>query len=258
MLPVLDKPLIQYAVEEARDAGIERFIFVTGKGKTAIENHFDRAFECEHTLKQRGNQEALAKLSIEGIAPGAFVFIRQPVPLGLGHAIWCARHVLDEPFAVILADDLIVSKTPEIGRLMAKHREKGGQWISVQSVPQEDVEKYGIIQGTQDPEHDWHIRHLVEKPSPEHAPSQTAILGRYILDPGCLKRLDDLIKRHTTDQEVQITETLSHMIPEVPLLGLPLAGRRFDCGHLKGMLRATLALARERPDMLSLLNNKEA
>ena len=256
MLPVLDKPLIQYAVEEARDAGIERFVFVTGKGKSAIENHFDRAFECEQILSQRGNQEALKRLTIEGIEPGSFIFIRQNAPLGLGHPIWCARHVLTEPFAVMLADDLVVGETPELKHLITAHQKYGGQWISVQTVPKIDVSKYGIVKGTHTTDTKIDISHLVEKPRAEDAPSNTAILGRYVLDTHVLKRLDALVNQHTGDNEIQITGALCDLIPEVPLFGHPLQGQRFDCGHLSGMLEATLFLAQKRPDLKHFMNRK--
>lgn len=256
MLPVLDKPLIQYAVEEARDAGIERFIFVTGKGKTAIENHFDRAFECEQALIERGNAEALERLSIKGIAPGSFVFIRQNAPLGLGHAIWCARHVLNDSFAVILADDLVVGDAPELKYLIQAHAEHGGQWVSVQSVPKQDVSKYGIIQGTAASDHKIDIAHLVEKPPLNAAPSTTAILGRYVLDPAVLERLDTLVSEHTGAQEIQITGALCDLIPRVSLFGHPLQGTRFDCGHLGGMLEATFFLANKRPELAPFVYGK--
>ena len=256
MLPVLDKPLIQYAVEEARDAGVERFIFVTGKGKTAIENHFDRAFECEQALIERGNTEALERLSIKGIAPGSFIFIRQNAPLGLGQAIWCARHVLNEPFAVMLADDLVVGDSPELKYLASAHAKYGGQWVSVQNVPANDVSKYGIIQGTHASDHKIDITHLVEKPSLNAAPSNTAILGRYILDPAVLDRLDTLVSDHTGNGEIQITGALCDLIPQVSLFGHPLQGTRFDCGHLGGMLEATLFLANKRPELAPLMYGK--
>lgn len=255
MLPVLDKPLIQYAVEEARDAGIERFIFVTGKGKTAIDNHFDRAFEVEQTLIARGDTPALDTLSIKGIAPGSFIFIRQPTPLGLGHAIWCARHVLDEPFAVLLADDLILPKSTnapsEIAHLIKAYTQRGGQWISAQEVPKEEVSKYGIIAPDPEDKKGQRVRHVVEKPSRDEAPGATAIIGRYVLDPKVLTCLDSRV-RNTAPQnarEIQITDTLCELIPSLPLYAHSLQGERFDCGSLKGMLRATLHLAARRQDL---------
>ena len=256
MLPVLDKPLIQYAVEEARDAGITRFVFVTGKGKSAIENHFDRAFECEHALAERGNLEALERLSIKGISPGSFIFIRQNAPLGLGHAIWCARHVLNEPFAVMLADDLVVGDAPELKCLIDAHAKHGGQWVSVQNVPMQDVSKYGIVQGIPASDHTINISHLVEKPKPEIAPSTTAILGRYVLDPVVLNRLDTLVAVPSSRAEIQITGALCDLIPDVPLFGHLLQGARFDCGHLGGMLEATLFLANRRPELAPFMYGK--
>ena len=253
MLPVLGKPLIQYAVEEARNAGITRFIFVTGKGKDAIENHFDRAFQYEHILKERDKKEALSKLSIDGLETSSVVYIRQGEPLGLGHAVWCARHLLNEPFAVLLADDLVLSPQPEIGLLMKKHKQHGGQWASVQEVSLNDTQKYGILDIASKTPDVIAAKGIVEKPQPENAPSRTAVLGRYVLDPAVFDMLDQAVKNTSGHQkEVQLTDTLCDLIPQKPLYGSPLQGRRFDCGNKRGMFEAMLAVAEEDAELAPL------
>jgi len=261
-MPVLDKPLIQYAVEEALAAGVERFVFVTGKGKDAIENHFDRAFECEYLLEQRGNHQALEKLSIKGLKPGSVVYIRQAEPLGLGHAVWCARHVIHEPFAVLLADDLIRSPQSEIGELIKAFNQRGGQWVSTQEVKPEEVEKYGIMAGTnvQDATSSYRVAtHVVEKPQKHKAPSKTALLGRYVLTPAIFETLNkEVNKPLQKGKEIQLTDSLCRMIPEVPLYGLPLLGRRFDCGHMRGLFEALLHVASETPELNDLLKQGAA
>lgn len=190
MLPVVDKPLIQYAVEEARDAGIEEIIFVTGRNKTAIEDHFDHSFELEWTLEQRGKHEQLDALRRWLPAAGKVAYTRQQEPMGLGHAVWCARDLVgDEPFAVLLADDLILSRTPCLRQLIDVYEEHGGSVVAAMDVPYEHTSRYGIIDVVGDDGRLATAAGLVEKPAPEVAPSTLAVVGRYILQPEVFEHL---------------------------------------------------------------------
>ncbi len=252
MLPVLDKPLIQYAVEEALASGIEEIIFVTGKGKTAIEDHFDRAFELE-TLLARSNPKALAALKKLQLPPGSVAYVRQQEPLGLGHAIWCARHLVrDEPFAVLLADDFILSERPPLAQLLEQHAQFGGHWATVMSVPPSDTSRYGILDIASQDGAIIKVKGLVEKPLPEKAPSTTAIVGRYILSPTIFPHLEAKISSTPTG-EIQITDAIAASFATDPFYGLVFEGDRFDCGTLPGMFEATVAAARLRADLAGSL-----
>src|ERR1700722_18185866 len=191
MLPVVDKPLIQYAVEEARAAGIEQFCFITGRGKTALVEHFDIAYELEATLRERGRKEALAELEAVRLPPGSLLAVRQQVPHGLGHAIWCARAFIgDEPFAVLLPDDLILSETPCLKQLADAYERTGGNVVAVVDVPREHTHRYGILHTGADDGRLVEIEGLVEKPEPHAAPSTLSIIGRYILMPEVIAHLE--------------------------------------------------------------------
>ena len=248
MLPVVDKPLIQYAVEEARAAGIEQFCLVTGRGKTAIVEHFDIAFELEATLRERGRTEALAVLKAIQVEPGSIVTVRQQIPLGLGHAIWCARtFVGDDPFAILLPDDLILSETPCLTQLAEAYRETGGNVVAVTEVPREHTNRYGILDVGRDDGRLVEVKGLVEKPAPEEAPSNLSIIGRYVLMPeviGHLARMD-----RGAGGEVQLTDAMARLIGKQPFHGLRYEGRRFDCGDKAGFLEAQIAFALKRPDI---------
>ena len=246
MLPVIDRPLIQYAVDEAREAGIEQLVFITGRGKTAIVEHFDMAFELETTMRDRAKAiDALAPTRIE---PGNLLTVRQQVPLGLGHAIWCARAVVgDAPFAVILPDELMVGKTGCLKQMVEAYAEVGGNLISVLEVPRDEVSSYGVIHpgaryGTL-----TEVKGLIEKPRVEDAPSNLIVSGRYILQPDVMRILDGQDKG--AGGEIQLTDAMAQLIGHQPFHAVTFAGRRFDCGSKAGFVEATLALALARPDL---------
>jgi UTP--glucose-1-phosphate uridylyltransferase len=246
MLPIVDRPLIQYAVDEAREAGIEQLVFVTGRGKTAIVEHFDMAFELEATMRDRS--KALDALEPTRIDPGNLLCVRQQVPLGLGHAIWCARAVIgDEPFAVILQDELMVGKPGCMAQMVQAHERLGGNLVSVLEVPEGEVSSYGVIApGTRNGAI-TEVTGLVEKPPRETAPSNLIVSGRYILQPEVLQILDR--KETGAEGEIQLTDALAQLIGRQPFHAVTFAGRRFDCGSKTGFVEATLALALQRPDM---------
>lgn len=251
MLPVIDRPLIQYAVDEAREAGIEQLIFVTGRGKTAIVEHFDTAYELEHTMSGRGKQ--LDVLDATRIQPGNLVTVRQQVPMGLGHAIWCARAVVgDEPFAIFLPDEMMVGKPGGKGGCMKQmvdaYNDVGGNLISVLEVPREEVSSYGVIApGARVSDSLTVVAGLVEKPKVDDAPSNLIISGRYILQPEVMHTLENQGKG--AGGEIQLTDAMARMIGQQPFHAVKFDGRRFDCGSKAGFVEATLSLALERPDM---------
>jgi len=250
LLPIVDRPLIQYAVDEAREAGIEQMIFVTGRGKTAIVEHFDVAFELEKTMSERG--KSLDVLAATRATPGDIITVRQQVPMGLGHAIWCARAIVgDEPFAIMLPDELMVGQPGCMAQMVEAYNEVGGNLISVLEVPMEEVPSYGVI----DPGETLpgfggaitQVRGLVEKPKLEDAPSNKIISGRYILQPQVMRTLETQGKG--AGGEIQLTDAMAKMIGQQPFHAVTFAGRRFDCGSKLGFVEATLALALEREDM---------
>lgn len=249
MLPVVDKPLIQYAVEEAREAGIDKFIFVTSRGKSTIEDHFDRAIELEATLEERGKAAELAELQTWMPKPGEIAFTRQQQPLGLGHAVWCARDLVgEEPFAVILADDIVQAKQSILKQMMDAHRSVGGNMIAVMDVLREHTTRYGILDIAQDDGKLVKIRGLVEKPAPDKAPSTVGIIGRYILQPEVFRHLSRF--ERGAGNEIQITDALARMLGgTAPFHGFRFEGTRYDCGDKAGFLQATVAFALERPDL---------
>ena len=248
MLPVVDKPLIQYAVEEARAAGIEQFCLVTGRGKTAIVEHFDIAYELEATLRGRGRDAELKMLREAQLPPGSIVTVRQQEPLGLGHAIWCARAFIgDDPFAILLPDDLVLSDTPCMAQLAQAYQETGGCIVAVTEVPRAQTNRYGILDIGHDDGRLVEVKGLVEKPKPEDAPSNLSIIGRYVLMPEIIAYLG-LLERGAGN-EVQLTDAMAKLIGQIPFHGLRYEGRRFDCGDKVGFLEAQIAFALKRPDM---------
>lgn len=248
MLPVVDKPLIQYAVEEAQAAGIEEFIFVTGRDKSAIEDHFDHSFELEQTLEQRGKTKELAALRRWVPSPGSTAYTRQQEPLGLGHAVWCARRLVgDEPFAVLLADDLILSQTACLKQMVDAYPEVRGNLIAIMEVPRAHVGRYGVVNPGRDDGRLVQVKGLVEKPKPEEAPSQLAVIGRYILEPAVFEHLDR--QNRGAGGEIQLTDALAMQIGRGPFHGLRFEGRRFDCGDKVGFFEANLAFALSREDI---------
>ncbi len=247
MLPIVDRPLIQYAVDEAREAGIEQMIFVTGRGKSAIEDHFDIAFELEKTMAERGKD--LSVLAPTRLGPGNCAYVRQQEPLGLGHAIWCARDIIgDEPFAIFLPDELMHGSPGCMAQMVAAYEELGGNLISVLEVPREEVSSYGVIApGRQVSGTLTEVTGLVEKPAFEAAPSNKIISGRYILQPEVMRTLE--AQEKGAGGEIQLTDAMARMIGSQPFHAVNFAGRRFDCGSKTGFVEATLALALEREDI---------
>jgi len=248
MLPIVDKPLIQYAVEEAQAAGIENFIFVTGRGKHAIEDHFDYSFELDSMLEERGRSDMLETIRSWMPKPGQISYIRQMQPLGLGHAVWCARDLIgDEPFAVLLADDLVQSRTPCLKQMVDVQADVGGSVVGVMDVPREHTSRYGILDIEKDAGDLVSIRGLVEKPCPEDAPSTLSIIGRYILQPEVFEYLDRQEKG--AGGEIQLTDAMAATLGKGPFHGLRFEGRRFDCGDKAGFLDASIAFALARDDL---------
>ncbi|MCB2088329.1 MAG: UTP--glucose-1-phosphate uridylyltransferase GalU [Sphingomonadaceae bacterium] len=247
LLPIVDRPLIQYAVDEAREAGIEQIIFVTGRGKTAIVEHFDMAFELETTMSERGKD--LSVLDATRAIPGDIITVRQQVPMGLGHAIWCARAIVgDDPFAILLPDELMVGEPGCMKQMVEAYNEVGGNLISVLEVPEEEVSSYGVIApGAQVSDTLTEVTGLVEKPPRAEAPSNKIISGRYILQPEVMRTLENQEKG--AGGEIQLTDAMAKMIGSQPFHAVTFAGRRFDCGSKVGFVEATLALALEREDM---------
>ena len=248
MLPIVDKPLIQYAVEEALESGIEQIIFVTGKRKAAIEDHFDFDFELEHLLQSNKKHEILTEIKTLVPKTGTIVYTRQNKPLGLGHAIWCARNVIgDEPFAVILADDLIKADKPVLAQMIEVFEQQNASIIAVMEIDPKDTDKYGIIDSEIMENGVSRVRGLVEKPRPEDAPSNKAIIGRYILTPEIFKFLGK--KKIGTGGEIQLTDAMEMLLQNQSIFGYSFDGYRFDCGNKAGFQKANLAYAMERPDI---------
>ncbi len=248
MLPVVDKPLIQYAVEEARAAGIEQFCFVTGRGKTALVEHFDVAVELEAMLRERDKHDALAELDAIRVQPGSILTVRQQVPHGLGHAIWCARAFIgDDPFAILLPDDLILSDTPCLKQLADVYETTGGNVVAVVDVPREQTGRYGILKIGADDGHLVEVKGLVEKPAPADAPSTLSIIGRYILMPEVITHLEKM--ERGAGNEIQLTDGMAKLIGHQPFHGVRYEGKRFDCGDKIGYLEAQIAFALRRPEL---------
>ena len=250
MLPVIDRPLIQYAVDEAREAGIDQLIFVTGRGKTAIVEHFDHAFELEATMTER--DKSLDALEPTRIQPGNLVTVRQQVPLGLGHAIWCARAIVgDEPFAIFLPDELMIGQPGCMKQMVEAYNELGGNLLSVLEVPDDEVSSYGVIKpgkrGLGQGGSLTEVLGLVEKPKQSEAPSNLIISGRYILQPEVMRVLEHQGKG--AGGEIQLTDAMAQMIGQQPFHAVTFAGKRYDCGSKLGFIEATLAIALEREDL---------
>ena len=242
MLPIVDRPLIQYAVEEAKAAGIEQFIFVTGRGKTAIEDHFDHSYELAATLAERGRTRDLALLGDLLLPPGQVAYLRQQNPSGLGHAVWCARHLAaGEPVAVLLADDMVMAATPCLKQMVAEYNRVGGNLVAVMDVPREHTNRYGVLATGREEGRLVEVRGLVEKPKPEEAPSTLSVIGRYILQPLVFDLIAD--QAPGAGGEVQLTDALARMIGHGPFHGYRFEGRRFDCGDKAGFIEATIAYA---------------
>ncbi|NQZ48027.1 MAG: UTP--glucose-1-phosphate uridylyltransferase GalU [Erythrobacter sp.] len=249
LLPIVDRPLIQYAVDEAREAGIEQMIFVTGRGKSAIVEHFDVAYELERTMSERGKD--MTVLDPTRATPGDIITVRQQVPMGLGHAIWCARAIVgDEPFAIFLPDELMIGHKNGAGcmkQMVDAYEEVGGNLISVLEVPMEEVSSYGVIAPGEAKGLLTEVTGLVEKPPVAEAPSNKIVSGRYILQPEVMRTLETQEKG--AGGEIQLTDAMAKMIGDQPFHAVTFDGNRYDCGSKLGFVEATLALALERDDM---------
>ena len=246
MLPVVDRPLIQYAVDEARAAGIEQMIFVTGRGKSAIEDHFDIAYELERTMTDRGKD--ISVLAPTRLGPGNGAYVRQQEPMGLGHAIWCARDIVgDEPFAIFLPDEFMHGTPGCMAQMVAEYNRVGGNLLSVLEVPHEQVSSYGVIDPGSAQGKLTEVKGLVEKPAVEAAPSNLIISGRYILQPEVMRVLEHQGKG--AGGEIQLTDAMAQMIGNQPFHAVTFNGERYDCGSKTGYIEANLAVALSRPDM---------
>jgi len=248
MLPVVDKPLIQYAVEEAVAAGITDMIFVTGRSKRAIEDHFDKAYELEAELQAKGKTKLLKE--VRGLLPEGVlcVYVRQAEALGLGHAVLCAKHLVgDEPFAVILADDLIDAKVPVMKQMTQVYAKSGGSVIAVQNVPREETSSYGIVSSEPISKGLSKITAMVEKPRPEEAPSTLGVVGRYILSPHIFRFLETA--RPGAGREIQLTDAIARLLREESVVAYEFDGQRYDCGSKIGYLQATVAYALKHPEL---------
>ena len=256
MLPVVDRPLIQHVVDEAREAGIEYFIFVTGRNKGVIEDHFDRQFELEHTLTERQKREDLALLGRELPGPGTTSFTRQQLPLGLGHAVWCARELVgNEPFALLLPDVLVQHKPGCLAQMIQAAREvQSANIIAVEQVPPERVHMYGVVGVGERRGNLFSLTKMVEKPSRETAPSNLIITGRYVLQPEIFDVL--AAEKRGAGDEIQLTDAMIELAKTQPFYGFEFAGRSFDCGSKVGFLAANVAYALERSDLSEALRTE--
>lgn len=248
MLTVVDRPLIQYAVDEAREAGIEHFVFVTGRNKAVIEDHFDKQYELEHTLERRGKTKALAELQNDLPSAGQTSFTRQQEPLGLGHAVWCARDLVgDNPFALLLPDMIFRAKPGVLRQMMDAYEQTGGNVIAVEEVDPADVSSYGIVARGAGPNTGFAITGMVEKPSREEAPSNLIISGRYILQPEIFGLLSQ--QSRGAGGEIQLTDSMQRLMESQNFSGVKYEGRSFDCGSKIGFLTANVVFALDRDDL---------
>jgi UTP--glucose-1-phosphate uridylyltransferase len=246
MITIVDRPLIQYAVDEAREAGIEELIFVTGRGKSALVDYFDQAFELEATLKEKG--KSLDVLAPSNAKFGEVVTVRQQHPLGLGHAVWCARHIVgDEPFAVLLPDELMVGKPNCLAQMVEAYEEVGGSMVAALEVPESETHKYGVIDPGATDGRLTEIKGMVEKPAPGTAPSNLMLPGRYILQPEVMRELDSLDAG--AGGEIQLTDAIAKLVGKQPLNAYRFDGERYDCGSAAGFVIANLAVALQRSDV---------
>jgi len=246
MLPVVDKPLIQYAVDEAREAGIEQMIFVTGRGKSAIEDHFDIAYELETTMAQRS--KSLDVIADTRFRPGDVTYVRQQEPIGLGHAIWCARHIVgDEPFAIFLADELMTGEPGCMKQMVEAYEQVGGNVVCGYEVPDDQTHNYGVVDPGAENGPLIEVKGLVEKPPQGTAPSNLMIPGRYILQPEVMRVLEN--QERGAGNEIQLTDAMAQMIGDQPFHAYRFGGRRFDCGSKAGFINANIALALDNADI---------
>lgn len=250
IMTLVDRPLIQYAIDEAREAGIKEFIFVTSRGKGALEDYFDIAPSLEQELRKKGKTEMLEVLKDTNMDSGAIAYIRQTKALGLGHAVWCARRLLspNEPFAVILPDDVIAAETPCLKQMVEAHAELGGSMVAAMEVPANKVSSYGVLDVKEDMGTAVSVNGMVEKPAPGTEPSNLAVIGRYILSPNVMKNLHSL--KQGAGGEIQLTDAIAEEISAGrDVFGYRFSGQRFDCGSKAGFLQASIAFGLSRPDL---------
>ncbi|KPQ21975.1 MAG: UTP--glucose-1-phosphate uridylyltransferase [Rhodobacteraceae bacterium HLUCCA24] len=250
IMTLVDRPLIQYAIDEARAAGIKEFIFVTSRGKGALEDYFDNAPQLESELRKKGKSDLLDLLKSTNMESGAIAYMRQHKPLGLGHAVWCARRLIanDEPFAVILPDDVIAAETPCLQQMVEAYEEVGGSMVAAMEVPKTRIKAYGVLDLEDDRGSLVKVRGMVEKPEPEAAPSNLAVIGRYILTPNVLRNLNKM--KSGSGGEIQLTDAIAEEIgQERGVYGYRFRGQRFDCGSKSGYLQATVAFALAREEL---------
>ncbi|MBU2858697.1 UTP--glucose-1-phosphate uridylyltransferase GalU [Acidithiobacillus ferrooxidans] len=248
MMPIVDKPLIQYAVEEAIAAGCDQLIFISGRGKRAIEDHFDVSYELEIELEKRGKADLLKQ--VQGILPShvSTIFLRQPYPLGLGHAVLMARPVVgDEPFAVLLADDLMLSESPVLAQMVEQYRRYQTGILGVEEIPREHSTRYGVVDARPWDDRIYQVSGIVEKPKPEDAPSNLGVVGRYILPARIFHFLEQT--RQGAGGEIQLTDAIAHLLNERQVLAYLFSGQRFDCGDKLGYLKATIAFGKLHPEV---------
>jgi UTP--glucose-1-phosphate uridylyltransferase len=254
MLPVVDKPVIQYAVEEAREAGIEQFVFITGRGKHIIADHFDHAYELEALLEQREKTKELSSLLESLPDTGSVGFIRQQQPLGLGHAVWCARHFVgNEPFAVLLPDDLMVGKPGALSQMITSYNQVGGGIIvAAEEKPRDEIKRYGVVKPGAIKGNATEVLGMVEKPATGTEPSNLCVIGRYILQPEIFGILDR--QERGAGNEIQLTDAMAQMIGSIPFHAVKTDCSRYDCGDKVGFLHANIAVGLSRPDIAPALN----
>jgi UTP--glucose-1-phosphate uridylyltransferase len=249
IMTLVDKPLIQYAIDEARSAGIKEFIFVTSRGKSALEDYFDSAPELEAALKRTGKDELLEVLRATNMDSGAIAYLRQTRPLGLGHAVWCARRLIgNEPFAVLLPDDVIASEKPCLQQMIEAYEQTGGNMVAAMEVSPERTSSYGVLDVAEDMGSIVAVRGMVEKPKAEDAPSNLAVIGRYILTPKVLNNLNRM--KQGAGGEIQLTDAIAEEAKKAGnVFGFRFRGQRYDCGSKAGFLQATVAFGLARPDL---------
>ena len=249
IMTLVDRPLIQYAIDEARAAGIKEFIFVTSRGKSALEDYFDHAPELETKLRNDGKDDLLAVLKSTNMESGAIAYIRQHRPLGLGHAVWCARRLIgNEPFAVMLPDDVIAAEKPCLQQMVEAYAETGGSMVAAMEVPAEKVSSYGVLDLKEDHGAVVSVNGMVEKPAADLAPSNLAVIGRYILSPQVLRNLNKI--KPSAGNELQLTDAIAQEIDQGrDVFGYRFRGERFDCGSKAGFLQATVAFGLARPEL---------
>jgi UTP--glucose-1-phosphate uridylyltransferase len=255
IMTLVDRPLIQYAIDEARAAGIREFIFVTSRGKSALEDYFDHTPELENTLRKAGKDDLLQTLKTTNMDSGAIAYIRQHKALGLGHAVWCARRLIgNEPFAVILPDDVIAGQTPCLQQMVEAHAETGGCMVAAMEVPRDKTSSYGVLDGHGEMGSSFPVSGMVEKPNPQDAPSNLAVIGRYILTPDIMRNLSRI--KTGSGGEIQLTDAIAAEIDEErEVFGYQFRGERFDCGSKAGFLQATVAFGLAREDLGAEFSN---